>query len=256
MEKGQTSGAKKPKEGGAVGAKVVEHVRRLIEDGSLRPGDRLPAERDLALQIQVSRPSLRSGLRTLQAMGVIEARQGSGTYIADGPPKLGDGPLRFLAALHGFTRDEMFEARRVLEVGTTGLAAERATPEHIARIADEVTSMFATLDDPQTFLVHDLQFHRAVAAGSGNAVLATLIDTVAELVFEYRRTTVERARDLRESAELHRRIYKAIRDRNPDEARRQMSDHLNMARMAQAAEEDPAAGPKETALAPRPRRKK
>jgi len=151
MTKGQTAG-ERPKIEGAVGAKVVEHVRRLIEDGSLHPGDRLPAERDLALQIKVSRPSLRSGLRTLQAMGVIEARQGSGTYIADGPPKLGDGPLRFLAALHGFTRDEMFEARRVLEVGTAGLAAERATPEQIALIADEVTSMFASLDDPQTFL--------------------------------------------------------------------------------------------------------
>jgi GntR family transcriptional repressor for pyruvate dehydrogenase complex len=239
MTKGQTSWTE-PKPEGAVGAKVVEHVRRLIEDGSLHPGDRLPAERDLALQIKVSRPSLRSGLRTLQAMGVIEARQGSGTYIADGPPKLGDGPLRFLAALHGFTRDEMFEARRVLEVGTAGLAAERATPEHIALIADEVTSMFATLDDPQTFLVHDLQFHRVVAAGSGNPVLATLIDTLAELVFEYRRVTVERARDLKESAELHRSIYRAIKDRQPDEARRLMGEHLALARQAQAAEEDPA----------------
>jgi GntR family transcriptional repressor for pyruvate dehydrogenase complex len=242
MRKGQTSGVEteRPKADGAVGAKVVEHVRRLIEAGSLHPGDRLPAERDLALQIKVSRPSLRSGLRTLQAMGVIEARQGSGTYIADGPPKLGDGPLRFLAALHGFTRDEMFEARRVLEVGTAGLAAERATPEQIALIADEVTSMFASLDDPHPFLVHDLQFHRVVAAGSGNPVLTTLIDTLAELVFEYRRVTVERAKDLKESAELHRQIYRAIKDRDADEARRLMGEHLSLARQAQAAEEDPA----------------
>ena len=239
MKKGQTATDGKPKADGAVGAKVVEHVRKLIEAGSLRPGDRLPAERDLALEIKVSRPSLRSGLRTLQAMGVIEARQGSGTYIADGPPKLGDGPLRFLAALHGFTRDDMFEARRVLEVGTAALAAERATSAQIAVIADEVTNMFASLDDPQTFLVHDLQFHRAVAKGCGNPVLATLIDTIAELVFEYRRVTVERARDLKESAELHRRIYRAIRDRDPEEARRQMSEHLALARQAQAGEEEP-----------------
>lgn len=254
MRKGQTAEADPPKTEGAVGAKVVEHVRRLIESGDLHPGDRLPAERDLALQIKVSRPSLRSGLRTLQAMGVIEARQGSGTYIADGPPKLGDGPLRFLAALHGFTRDEMFEARRVLEVGTAGLAAERATAEHIALIADEVASMFASLDDPHTFLVHDLQFHRVVAAGSRNPVLATLIDTLAELVFEYRRVTVERATDLKESAELHRKIYKAIRDRDPDLARAHMNDHLALARQAQAAEEQPA--PRAAAEKPRPRRPK
>jgi GntR family transcriptional repressor for pyruvate dehydrogenase complex len=149
----------------------------------------------------------------------------------------------------------MFEARRVLEVGTAGLAAERATPQHIALIADEVTSMFASLDDPQTFLVHDLQFHRVVAAGSGNPVLATLIDTLAELVFEYRRVTVERAKDLKESAELHRRIYAAIRDRNGDEARRQMGDHLALARQAQAAEEDPAP-PARAGGKSRPRREK
>jgi GntR family transcriptional repressor for pyruvate dehydrogenase complex len=136
----------------------------------------------------------------------------------------------------------MFEARRVLEVGTAGLAAERATAEHIALIADEVTSMFATLDDPQAFLVHDLQFHRVVAAGSGNPVLATLIDTLAELVFEYRRVTVERARDLKESAELHRSIYRAIKDRDAVEARRLMGEHLALARQAQAAEEEPGPG--------------
>jgi GntR family transcriptional repressor for pyruvate dehydrogenase complex len=178
MAKGQTFSAAA---GSAAGAQVVEYVRRQIEAGRLTPGDRLPPERDLARQIGVSRPSLRSGLRSLQAMGVIRARQGSGTYIADGPPRLGEGPLQFLAALHGFTRDEMFEARRVLEVGTAGLSAERASPDHLAAMAEEVASMFASLDDPHAYLLHDVQFHRAVAAGSQNPVLATLIDTVAEL---------------------------------------------------------------------------
>src|SRR5712691_842855 len=89
----------------SVGAQVVDHVRRLIEAGRLGPGDRLPPERELAQKIGVSRPSLRSGLRSLQAMGVVRARQGAGTFIADGPPRLGEAPLRFLAALHGFTRD-------------------------------------------------------------------------------------------------------------------------------------------------------
>jgi GntR family transcriptional regulator, transcriptional repressor for pyruvate dehydrogenase complex len=221
----------------AAGGQVVEYVRRLIEARQLTPGDRLPPERDLARQIGVSRPSLRSGLRSLQAMGVIRARQGSGTYIADGPPRLGEAPLRFLAALHGFTRDEMFEARRVLEVGTAGLAAERARPEQMAAMADEVASMFATLDNPQQYLLHDVQFHRAVAAGSQNPVLATLIDTVAELVYETRRVTVERATDLKESAEMHRRIYQAIKAHDPERARREMGAHLDLARQAQAGEE-------------------
>ena len=125
---------------------VVAHVRGLIERGALRPGDRLPAERDLALQIGVSRPTVRAGLRALAAMGVVQSRHGSGTYIPDGPPTLGSEPLSFLAALHGFTREEMYEARRILEVGAAGLAAERATPEQLAALAEEVASLFATME--------------------------------------------------------------------------------------------------------------
>jgi GntR family transcriptional regulator, transcriptional repressor for pyruvate dehydrogenase complex len=236
MPKGQTFSAV-ASVATAAGGQVVEYVRREIEGGRLKPGDRLAPERDLARQIGVSRPSLRSGLRSLQAMGVIRSRQGSGTFIADGPPRLGEGPLQFLAALHGFTRDEMFEARRVLEVGTAGLAAERADSEQMATMAEEVASMFASLDDPQPFLLHDVQFHRAVAAGSHNAVLATLIDTLAALVYETRRRTVERATDLKESAEMHRRIYRAIKARDAESARREMSEHLDLARQAQAGEE-------------------
>ena len=217
--------------------RVVEHVRRLIEQGQLHPGDRLPPERDLAVVIGVSRPSLRSGLQKLGAMGVVVPRQGAGTFVSDGPPKLENSSLRFLAALHGFTRDDMFEERSVLEVVTSWLSAERATHEHQSVMAEEVAGMFASLDDPQAYLVHDIQFHRSVAAGSGNPVLTTLIDTVAEMVYETRRLTVERARDLRQSAEMHRRIYRAVKARDPELARREMSEHLDMARQAQASEE-------------------
>src|SRR6478735_811213 len=90
---------------------VVQHVRALIERGELKPGDRLPPERELALQIKVSRPSVRAGLRSLAAVGVVEARHGAGSFITSGPPKLSTGPLSLMAALHGFTRDDMFDAR-------------------------------------------------------------------------------------------------------------------------------------------------
>jgi len=210
---------------------VVDFVRRQIEAGRLKSGDRLPAERDLAEEIGVSRPSLRSGLQTLQALGVIQSRQGAGTFIASGPPRLGGAPLSFLAALHGFTRDEMFEARRVLELGAASLAAERATQERITALADEVAAMFASL-------IHDVQFHKAVATASGNPVLATLIDTISGLVYETRKLTVERAHDLKESAEMHRRIYRAIKAGDADKARDEMGLHLVLARQAQASEEE------------------
>ena len=216
---------------------VVQHVARLIEQGKLHPGDRLAAERELAQELGVSRPTVRAGLHALAAMGVIESRQGAGTFITDGPPRLGAGPLSFLAALHGFKREEIFEARRVLEVGAAGLAAERGLTDHLAPMAEEVTGMFANMNEPQTYLVHDVRFHRAVAAASGNPVLLALVEMVSSLVYEQRRLTVERALDLKESAEMHRRIYQAIRDRDPERAREEMARHLDLARMAQASEE-------------------
>jgi GntR family transcriptional repressor for pyruvate dehydrogenase complex len=221
--------------------RVVEHVRRLIERGERGPGDRLPGERDLALELHVSRPSVRSGLEALEAMGVVVSRRGAGTFIADGPPDLGREPLSLLASLHGFTPNEMFEARLVLEVGVAGLAAEHTSGEHLAVIAEEVTEMFAALLDPRAFLVHDVRFHRAVAAGCGNRVLAALVEMVAAQFYELRRQTVERATDLRASAEMHRRIYRAIRARDPQAARAAMSEHLTQARHAQALEAAPEA---------------
>jgi GntR family transcriptional regulator, transcriptional repressor for pyruvate dehydrogenase complex len=217
---------------------VVAFVRAQIERGALRPGDRLPAERDLAIQIGVSRPTVRAGLRALAAIGVVRARHGSGTYIPDGPPALGTEPLSFLAALHGFTRDEMYEARRMLEVGAAGLAAERATPEQVATLAEEVASLFATIPEPERFLVHDINFHRAVAAASGNPIVASLVEMVSALYYESRRDTAARASesDLRDAADMHRRIYQAIRSHDAEQARKAMNDHLIQASQYQARE--------------------
>src|SRR6267142_6987900 len=142
--RGQTSG-------------VVALLRGMIYRGELRPGDRLPPERDLAKLLGVSRPTLRAGIRSLAAVGVLQSRQGAGTFVvqADGPPSLDSSPLRLMASLHGFTSSEMFEARRSLEMAIAGLAAERATSDHLASLSEEIAGMFASLDDPEQFLVHD-----------------------------------------------------------------------------------------------------
>lgn len=219
---------------------VVAHVRTLIERRSLRPGDRLPAERDLARLVGVSRPTVRAGLRALAAMGVIEARRGSGTYIPAGPPALASEPLRFQAALHGFTREDMYEARRILEVGAAGLAAERATAEGRSALAEAVASLFATADDPQQFLLQDIAFHRALATASGNPILASMVEMVSALFYERRRETAAHATasERHEAAEMHRRIYQAVRAGEAEKARRAMHDHLVLASQHQAREQD------------------
>jgi GntR family transcriptional repressor for pyruvate dehydrogenase complex len=217
---------------------VVAYVRDLIERGRLRPGDRLPAERELATQIGASRPTVRAGLQALAALGVVQTRHGSGTYIPAGPPALGSDALSFLAALHGFTREEMYEARRILEVGASALAAERATAEQLATLAEEVANLFASLHQPHAFLVHDINFHKAVGAASGNPIVASLTEMVSALCYGQRRETAERASEnnLRDAAEAHRRIYQAIRVRDVDGARRAMNQHLSEALQYQKQE--------------------
>jgi GntR family transcriptional regulator, transcriptional repressor for pyruvate dehydrogenase complex len=222
---------------------VVDRVRALIEGGQLRSGDRLPAERELARELGVSRPSVRSGLKTLAAMGVVQIRQGAGTFITAGPPKLDSEPLSFLAALHGFTRSQMFEARLVLEVTVAGLAADRTrhAPERLIAISDETTGMFASLDNPDAFLDHDIRFHRAVAAAADNPILSSLVDMVSTMFRELRQRTIRNAHDFKLADEEHRMIYQAIRAHDPDRSRRAMSEHLQRALRTQMQEEDAAA---------------
>src|ERR1041384_6036616 len=126
---------------------VVTQLREMIHRGELRPGDRLPPERDLAKLLGVSRPTLRAGIQWLAAHGVLQSRQGAGSFVVDnnGPPALDSSPLRLMAALHGFTSAEMFEARRSLEMAMAALAAERATGDDMASMAEELAGMYASL---------------------------------------------------------------------------------------------------------------
>ena len=226
--------------GSEASALVVAHVRGLLDRGELRGGDRLPAERELAKTLGISRPSLRAGLRSLAEMGVVVIRPGAGSYIAGGPPAFGTDALRFQAALHRFTRDQMFHARLVLEVAVAGLAARHAAPEDMIAISEEATGMFASLDDPQAFLGHDISFHRAVAAASGNPVLSALVNMVAEQFREQRQRSIDRAHDLKQAADEHRAIYVALRARDADRASRAMREHLERAYRTQAEEDEGA----------------
>jgi GntR family transcriptional repressor for pyruvate dehydrogenase complex len=215
---------------------VVNHVRALIENGTLKPGDQIPPERDLARTLQISRASLRTGIGYLAALGVMKIKHGVGTFVADGPPDFGRASLSFIGALHGFQSWQMFEARILIESGMAALAAERGKEEHHAALAEEVAEMFATLEKPTDYLIHDVLFHRVIAQASGNPILASIMETVTSTMYDKRRKTVERAIDLRESAEMHREIYRAIRARKPAEASKLMEQHLRMAQAAQGME--------------------
>jgi GntR family transcriptional regulator, transcriptional repressor for pyruvate dehydrogenase complex len=215
---------------------VVNHVRGLIEKGTLKAGDKIPPERDFARTLKISRASLRAGIQYLAAVGVMKIKHGVGTFVADGPPSFSQTSMSLMSALHGFQSWQMFEARILLETGLAALAAERGREEHHAAMAEEVAEMFASLDEPAEYLMHDVMFHRTIAQASGNPILAAIMETVTESMYDNRLKTVERATDLRESAEMHREIYRAIRARKPLDARRLMEHHLRSAQAAQGME--------------------
>ena len=219
---------------------VVAQLKEMIHRGELKFGDRLPPERDLAKLLGVSRPTLRAGIRSLTAVGVLQSRQGAGTFVADAEdsPTLDSSPLRMMAALHGFTSDEMFEARLALEMHIAGLAAERATGEQITLLSEEIAGMYASLNDPEQYLVHDMQFHQTIAAASNNRILTSLMNMVATILFDSRSKTVHRALDLKQSAEQHHNIYRAMREKDAEAASQAMHDHLIETQKAQRLEEE------------------
>jgi GntR family transcriptional repressor for pyruvate dehydrogenase complex len=215
---------------------VVNHIRALIENGTLKPGDRIPPERKLALTLKISRASLRTGIGYLVAMGVMKVRHGVGTFIEDGPAEFNAASLGLMSALYGFRFWQMFEARLILEGSLAALAAKRGTEEDHAALAEQVAEMYAIADNPAEFLLHDVQFHRSIAQASGNPILAALIKAITAAMYERRLKTVERASYLRDMAEMHREIYRAIRAHDPVEARKRMEEHLLTAESAQDRE--------------------
>jgi GntR family transcriptional repressor for pyruvate dehydrogenase complex len=215
---------------------VVDHIRALIVHGKLTKGARLRTERELVQDLKVSRTSVRAGLQALIAKGVLVAKRGAGTFVAAGPPALDSEALGFFMALHGVPRHEIFEARRTLEVGVAGLAADRAKGDALAAISDGVIGLFASVDDPQAFLVWDIRFHGAVASASGNRILASVVEMVSALFYEQRRLTAHRQRDLRSSAGVHNEIYQAIRKHDRRLAEQLMNTHLLEAERLQEAE--------------------
>lgn len=218
-------------------AHVVNHILSKIEDGTLKAGDRIPPEREFAKMLKMSRASLRTGIGYLAAAGVMKVRHGVGTFVADGPAEIGSSSLELMGALHGFKSWQIFETRKLLETNLAALAAERGQQEQLTELAEEIAEMYAAIDDPDQYLIHDVRFHRVIGQASGNPILAALMETVSTAVFDDRRTTASRSVDRKDSLEAHRRIYRAIRERDPAAARMEMERHLQSAESEQAIEQ-------------------
>lgn len=211
---------------------VVQRIKELLQRGELKAGSRLPPERELAEMLGISRPSLRTALKALSVMGIIRAKPGAGTFIAEARPEIFAEPMEFMTLIHNTKTAELFEARRIIEAGLVELAAERATSEHLKAIAAEIEGMRRSLNDPEKFLKHDVGFHQALATAAGNKVMSGVMDTVAALLLQVRRESIARSSDKEDAVEWHERIYEAVRQRESRRAKEILTAHLVSAEKA------------------------
>jgi len=206
---------------------IAGRVLALIRAQELRPGDRLPAERELARRLGVSRPVLREALRALSLMKVVDIRQGTGTWVTSLEPRQLISHLDFAFSSDETALAKVFEARRVVESGNVRFAAQRLSDEDLGRLGELLKQLQAAVDDPLRFSEADIAFHDAVCAAADNFMLAqfmTIIDTLGKVS---RQRTGGR-RNVRETTvDDHRRILDALRARDPDAAERAMRGHLD-----------------------------
>lgn len=207
---------------------AIELVKDLIQSGSIRAGDRLPSEGDLSAQLGVSRNSLREAVRVMQAMRIVETRQGDGTYVSDLDPAASMDVLRFAVDISD-TRSVIWylEIRRLLEVTAAQEAAARHTAGDLARLEDVHARLMAEPDGPQIMTL-DAEFHEVLGQIGSNPIQAALLrvisaPTLRARVWRQRLADDSCARIRRE----HQVILDAIRARDVEAARTAMWQHIN-----------------------------
>ncbi len=213
-------------------AVVVEGIKQMIVDGYLAAGSRLPVEKDLAESLGVSRNSLREGIRALAIMGVVETRQGSGTFVTSLDARLLLSPIGFAMELHnGVAAAELHEVRRGLEADAAAAAAIRIDTDELER-ADQILDTVDLLLDADTIdhdavMDADIAFHRLIANAGGNSAREVLIDALAARTVRARlwRALSDHGSERSTQAE-HRAILDALASGRPDHARIRMENHL------------------------------
>ena len=206
---------------------IVGQVQALIRDGVLKPGDRLPPERELAERFGVSRSSLREAIRALQLQGLLVSRPGAGTFVS---VESVETALSIIAGSINGSRDylgDVFEVRHLLEPQIAALAAERATLEDIQSMARSLDEQEAQIDRGETGVEGDTAFHFAMARATHNQALVRVMSAIADIIRQSRDRSLQTPGRPRRSLASHRRILEMIARGEAEDARPAMEHHLS-----------------------------
>ena len=223
---------------------IIEQVRGLIASGRLKPGDRLPAERELAQALSVGRSAVREAIRALESLGVVEARAGEGTFVVAVPAPKGHDPITASFYQAWSTQRKLFEVRRVFEPDLAALAAWRATPEQIERMRAILDEQKRKIRAGEYYMKEDAAFHYLVAEATGNEILVRVVDSLMGLLADTRDTARKATARPARSLKQHQAILRAIEARNPLLAERRMRDHIAaIERLVFSSEQQPTGEP-------------
>lgn len=216
-----------------VSEQVAGQIEKRILDGELHSGDRLPTERELAEQFQVSRTAVREAMKMLAQKGLVDMRPGRGTIVIDGAHKAMQHSIDLVMKLklgEVGGSDKLVEVREILEVEIAGLAAARATDKEIAVMRAAVKVMDESLDDADAFIAADNNFHAALAEATQNTLILILVNSIVYLLSEQRKQIFETGDGPWRGQIHHKRILESIVKHDPAAARAAMRAHLQQVR--------------------------
>ncbi|MEU6841112.1 FadR/GntR family transcriptional regulator [Streptomyces sp. NPDC046716] len=211
---------------------VSEVAKRLLDHlsaGNIRPGTRLPAERQLAEALGVARSSVRGALSALDVLGIVEIRPGSGSYVREGTSEFLPRAINWGLMLGQRRTQDLVEVRTYMEGVSARLAAERATDEDVARLEEHLRHMREAGGDVRAFVDADIAFHLECANIARNTVLSDILHSIRALL----QVWMERVNDIEGTVTgtlcEHDAVLEAIRSRDPEAADRAMAEHMRMA---------------------------
>ena len=206
---------------------IVKQVEESILSGQLKPGDQLPAERDLAQSFGVSRTAVREAVKTLTEKGLVEAFSGRGTFVTNGTSQAIRQSLDLMIRINQQEGSaHLAELRLVLEPEIAGLAASRIDGQLLGTMKETVAIMERNLHDREAYIEADLDFHLALAEAAGNPLILSLLDSIVGLLREQRSRIFDVDGGPERGQYHHKRILAAVEQRDPKAARGAMREHL------------------------------
>jgi len=205
---------------------VVSQIHDLIREGKIKPGDQLPAERELAETFRVSRTSVREALRALETQGLVISRTGMGTFIADLPIESLMATLATLLTEEKDLLTDVFEMRKLIEPQIAALAAERATQTDIERLKKILAKQRGQVEEGKTGVEADAEFHYSIGQATQNQALEKLVSGLMEILSRSREESLQTPGRSQASLDSHYKILSAIEDHDQESARLAMLYHI------------------------------